>query len=81
MIIEKNFLTRVRFEELEIGDCFMLSSNADDSVFLKVDGNNSSKNAVNLTRNLLNEVNSYTTVFPVKATLTVEYKENEHENK
>lgn len=73
MIIEKNFLTRVRFEELEIGDCFMLSSNADDFVFLKVDGNNSRKNAVNLTRNLLVEVSPDTAIFPVKAILSIEY--------
>lgn len=71
MIIEKNLLTRVRFEELEIGDCFILSSNADASVFLKVDSNNSHKNAVNLTRNLLSEVSSDTVAFPVKATLYI----------
>ena len=71
MIIEKNFLTRVRFEELKIGDCFMLSSNADDSVFLKVGGNNSRKNAVDLTHNFLAEVSSDTVVYPVKAILTV----------
>lgn len=73
MIIEKNLLKRVRFEELEIGDCFMLSSHANPSVFLKVDDNNACKNAVNLTCNWLVEVSSDTTVFPVKATLTVEY--------
>lgn len=73
MIIEKNLLTHVRFEELEIGDCFMLSSNANASVFLKVDGNNSRNNAVNLTRNLLVEVSSDTVAFPVKAILSVEY--------
>lgn len=72
MIIEKNLLTRVRFEELEIGDCFMLSSNASASVFLKVDGDNSRKNAVNLTRNLLVEVSPDTVTFPVKAILTIE---------
>lgn len=72
MIIEKNLLTHVRFEELEIGDCFMLSSNANASVFLKVDGNNSRNNAVNLTRNLLVEVSSDTVAFPVKAILSVE---------
>ena len=71
MIIEKNFLTRVRFEELEIGDCFMLSNNVDDSVFLKVGGNNSHKNAVDLTHNLLAEVSSDTVVYPVKATLSI----------
>ena len=71
MIIKKNLLTGVRFEELEIGNCFMLSSNADASVFLKVDGNNSRKNAVNLTRNLLVEVSSDTVTFPVKATLYI----------
>lgn len=69
--MKKNLLISVRFEELEIGDCFMLSSNANASVFLKADSNNSSKNAVNLTRNLLVEVNSDTVVFPIKATLTV----------
>ena len=71
MIIEKNLLTHVRFEELEIGDCFILSSNTDDSVFLKVGGNNSCKNAVDLTLNLLAEVSSDTVVFPVKATLSI----------
>lgn len=71
MIIEKNLLTGVRFEEIEIGDCFMLSSNANASVFLKVDGNNSRNNAVNLTRNLLVEVSSDTVAFPVKATLYI----------
>lgn len=71
MIIKKNLLTCVRFEELEIGNCFMLSSNANASVFLKVDGNNSRKNAVNLTRNLLVEVSSDTVAFPVKATLCI----------
>lgn len=71
MIIEKNLLRGAIFEELEIGDCFMLSSDADGSVFLKVGGNNSSKNAVDLTLNLLAEVNSDTVVFPVKATLYI----------
>lgn len=71
MIIEKNLLTGIRFKKLEIGDCFMLSSDANDSVFLKVDGNNSLKNAVDLTRNLLAEVSSDTVVFPVKATLSI----------
>ena len=71
MIIEKNLLTHVRFEELKIGDCFILSSNADDSVFLKVGGNNSCKNAVDLTLNLLAEVSSDTVVYPVKATLSI----------
>lgn len=71
MIIEKNLLTGVRFEELEIGDCFMLSSDANASVFLKVDSNNSRKNAINLTRNLLVEVSSNTVAFPVKATLYI----------
>lgn len=73
MIIKKNLLTGVRFEELEIGDCFMLSSDANASVFLKVDGNNSRKNAVNLTRNLLVEVGSDTVAFPVKAILSIKY--------
>ena len=49
----------------------MLSSNADDSVFLKVGGNNSCKNAVDLTKNMLAEVSSDTVVFPVKATLSI----------
>lgn len=71
MKIEKNLLTHVRFEELEIGNCFMLSSNADDSVFLKVGGNDSRKNAVELTHNMLAEVNSDTVVYPVKATLYI----------
>lgn len=71
MIIEKNLLTHVKFEELEIGNCFMLSSNADDSVFLKVGGNDSRKNAVELTHNMLAEVNSDTVVYPVKATLYI----------
>lgn len=71
MKIEKNFLTCVRFEELKIGDCFILSSNTDDSVFLKVGGNNSRKNAVDLTLNMLAEVSSDTVVFPVKATLSI----------
>ena len=71
MIIKKNLLTGVRFEELELGNRFMLSSNADASVFLKIDGNNSHKNAVNLTRNLLVEVSSNTVAFPVKATLCI----------
>ena len=70
MIIEKNLLTHVRFEELEIGNCFMLSGNADDSVFLKVGGNNSRKNAVDLTHNMLAEVSSDTVVFPVKAVVS-----------
>lgn len=70
MKIEKNLLTHVRFEELEIGNCFMLSSNADDSVFLKV-GGNSRKNAVELTHNMLAEVSSDTVVYPVKATLYI----------
>ena len=67
MKIEKNLLTHVRFEELKIGDCFILSGNTDDSVFLKVGGNNSRKNAVDLTLNLLAEVSSDTVVYPVKA--------------
>lgn len=71
MKIEKNLLTHVKFEELEIGNCFMLSSNADDSVFLKVGGNDSRKNAVELTHNMLAEVNSDTVVYPVKATLYI----------
>ena len=71
MKIEKNLLISVRFEDLEIGDCFILSSNADDSVFLKVGGNNSRKNAVDLTHNMLAEVSSDTVVFPVKATLSI----------
>ena len=71
MIIEKNLLTAIRFKKLEIGECFMLSSNADDSVFLKVGGNNSCKNAVDLTKNMLAEVSSDTVVFPVKATLSI----------
>ena len=71
MIIEKNLLTGIRFKKLEIGDCFMLSSDANDSVFLKVAGNNSSKNAVDLTKNMLAEVSSDTVVFPVKATLSI----------
>ena len=71
MIIEKNLLIGVRFKKLEIGDCFMLSSNADGSVFLKVGGNNSLKNAVDLTKNMLAEVSSDTVVFPVKATLSI----------
>ena len=71
MIIEKNILTHVRFEELEIGIFFILSINADDSFFLKVGGNNSRKNAVDLTLNLLAEVSSDTVVFPVKATLSI----------
>ena len=73
MKIEKNLLTHIGFEELEIGNCFMLSSNADDSVFLKVGGNNSRKNAVDLTLNLLAEVSPDTEVFPVKAILSIEY--------
>ena len=71
MIIEKNLLTGIRFKKLEIGECFMLSSNADDSVLLKVGGNNSCNNAVDLTKNMLAEVSSDTVVFPVKATLSI----------
>ena len=71
MIIEKNLLTGIRFKKLEIGGCFMLSSDANDYVFLKVDGNNSLKNAVDLTRNMLAEVSSDTVVFPVKAVVSV----------
>lgn len=72
MTIEKIVPTCVRFEELEIGDCFMLSCNPDASVFLKVDGNNSRKNTVNLTTNMLIEASSGAIVFPVTATLSVE---------
>lgn len=71
MIIEKNLLTGAIFEELKIGDCFMLSIDTDACVFLKVDSNNSRKNAVNLTRNLLVEVSPDTVAFPVKATLHI----------
>ena len=72
MIIKKNIITCVRFEDLKIGNCFMLSRDTDASIFLKADGNNSRKNAVNLTRNLLVEISSDTVTFPVKAILSVE---------
>ena len=72
MTIEKIIPIQTTFEELEVGDCFMLGCNPDASVFLKVDSNNSCKNAVNLTTNMLIEVSSSVIVFPVTATLTVE---------
>lgn len=71
MIIEKIIPTQTTFEKLEIGECFILDRNLDASIFLKVNGNNSRKNTVNLTRNMLIEISSDTTVFPVKATLSV----------
>ena len=71
MNIEK-IIPQTTFEKLEIGDCFMLSCNPDASIFLKVDSNNSRKNTVNLTTNVLIEASSGTVVFPVTATLTVE---------
>ena len=72
MKIEKIIPTCVKFEDLKIGDCFMLSCDTDASVFLKVDGGNSRKNAVNLTTSVLIEVSSNVIVFPIDATLTVE---------
>lgn len=76
MTIEKFIPAQTTFEELEIGDCFMLNSyNPNASVFLKVDSNNSRINTVNLTTNMLIEASSSVIVFPVKATLTVELEE------
>lgn len=63
----------VGFEKLKIGECFVLEYKTDAFIFLKVDSNNSRKNAVNLSNNLLIEVSSSdTVVFPIKATLSVE---------
>jgi hypothetical protein len=72
MVIEKLIFPKcVSFSELETGRCFMLSCNADASVFLKVNSNNSRKNAVNLTTNMLIEISSNAAVFPIKATLSI----------
>lgn len=71
MIIKKILPKYVAFEKLEVGECFVLTDNADASVFLKVHSNNSRKNAVNLTNNILIEISSNTAVISVKATLTV----------
>lgn len=72
MIIKKNIFIQTTFEELKIGDCFKLNRDTDASIFLKVNSNNSSKNAVNLTKNMLTEISSNTVTFPVKAILTIE---------
>lgn len=72
MTIKKITPIQTTFEKLEIGDCFMLSCDTDASVFLKVNSNNSRKNAVNLTTNMLMETDYNVVVFPVTATLTVE---------
>lgn len=72
MKIERNIPTYgIRFEKLKIGECFVLEYKTDASIFLKVDSNNSRKNTVNLSNNLLIEVSSDTVVFPIKATLSI----------
>ena len=53
----------------------MLNRDTDASIFLKVNSNNSSKNAVNLTKNMLTEISSNTVTFPVKAIVSVELQE------
>lgn len=43
MIIKRILPKYVAFEKLEVGECFVLTDNADASVFLKVHSNNSRK--------------------------------------
>ncbi len=74
MTIEKILPDCIDFVMLEVGECFVMSNDTNASVFLKVNSDNSRKNAVNLTNNILVEISSNIAVIPVKATLTISEK-------